>query len=101
VNAFSQLSESNLLALIEAIEKQQFMSGNRLLLARHLPSTEIETVAAEIDRLIDDGLSQSHLSYLLRMLLSERQHARAKVPKVELVWTGPEGSGAATEVRGA
>jgi phosphatidylserine/phosphatidylglycerophosphate/cardiolipin synthase-like enzyme len=100
VNAFSQLSESNLIALIEAIEKQELMSGNRLLLARHLPSTEIETVAAEIDRLIDDGLSQSHLSYLLRTLLSERQHATAKVPKVELVWTGPEGSGSSNRDTG-
>jgi phosphatidylserine/phosphatidylglycerophosphate/cardiolipin synthase-like enzyme len=93
VNALSQLSESNLIALIEAIEKQDFLSGNRLLLARHMPSSEIAAVGAEIERLIDEGLSQSHLSYLLRTLLSERQQAAAKVSKVDLVWTGPEGAG--------
>ena len=90
---FSQLSESSLLALIEAIETQGVQSDNHLMLARQLPSTEIESVATEIKRLIDEGLSQSHLLYLLRTLLSDRQREAAKVPKVNLVWTGPDGSG--------
>jgi phosphatidylserine/phosphatidylglycerophosphate/cardiolipin synthase-like enzyme len=93
VNAFSRLSESSLIELIEAIEKQRLTRGNRLLLARHLPSVEAEAVGAEIDRLIDEGLSQSHLLYLLRTLLSGRQLEASGVPKVDLVWTGPGGSG--------
>jgi len=73
VNAFSQLSESSLLALLEAIEKQGLTSGNRLLLARHLHSTEVETVGTEIDRLIGEGLSQSHFKQLATRMTAEPQ----------------------------
>jgi len=96
VSVFSRLSDSSLLALLEAIEKQGLASSNRLSLARHLPSTDIETVGTEIDRLIGEGLSPSHLLYFLRALSAARQGIAATAPRVELVWTGPEGSGAST-----
>jgi phosphatidylserine/phosphatidylglycerophosphate/cardiolipin synthase-like enzyme len=88
---FWQLPESSLLALIKAIEKQGDQNDH-LMLACQLPSTEIEAVGTEIKRLIDDGLSPSHLLYFFRAILEERRRGAARVPKVDLVWTGPEGS---------
>jgi len=62
VTVFSQLSESSLLALLNAIESQELTTANRLLLARFLPSSQTEAVGAEIDRLFGEGLQVSHLA---------------------------------------
>lgn len=90
MTAFSQLSESSLLALLRAIESEELTTGNRLLLARFLPSGETELVGAEIDRLIAEGLQPSHLAYLLKTLLRTRRHAATTAASLELVWSGPE-----------
>lgn len=90
MNAFLELSESALLRLIEMSDQESNAILNRLELSHYLHVTEVDAVATEMERLLSEGMSQHHLSYLLKAVLETRQHATSRTPKVDLVWTGIE-----------
>ena len=88
MNPFLKLSDSILLRLAEECEQGRFEVGDALQLSRRLEGAVPDAIAAELERLIGDGMSQSHLSYLLRNIVAARQSVA--VPTLQLVWTGPD-----------
>lgn len=56
----------------------------------HIPENLQQVVAAELNRLHQQGMIPAHLSYMLRLVAEERRIAQEKQDQVDLVWTGPE-----------
>ena len=92
MSAFSALSIEALRALATAYESGRLVDGSPLALAAHLPSTDAREVGDEIDRLFKSGMRLTHVSYLLRTLVADRERSGSQGPSVDLVWTGPEGN---------
>lgn len=56
----------------------------------HIPEDLQLVVAAELNRLHQQGTSPAHLSYMLKLVAEERRIAQENQDQVDLVWTGPE-----------
>ena len=55
-----------------------------------------KAVAAELQRLYDEGTVTEHLAFFLEMLADERASQQGVDSEIDLVWTGPEGPGTAS-----
>lgn len=53
----------------------------------------VNDVSHEMNRLAAQGMKPAHMSYLLQMMITERQAAQFHRDQVDLVWSGLESSG--------
>ncbi len=90
---FAQLPAAALDAVADAFECGRISSGNALALRTYVPEGQCAEIGAEIDRLINSGAHGDHIAYLLRALSFERKRTQEQIDAVELVWSGPDGSG--------
>lgn len=95
MSVFSQLSQTALLAILEAIERGRlsapFSSAN---LSAYISNPTAEMVSLELNLLVNNGMTSAQLVYLLRCLAAERDRAATLDKTLELVWTSPQVSGA-------
>lgn len=61
-----------------------------LSLHSYIPENLQQVVAAELNRLHQQGMSPVHLSYMLKLLAVERGTAQEQQDQIDLVWTGPK-----------
>lgn len=59
-------------------------------LASYVPQNLVPVIAAELNQLRQQGMTSSHMAYMLKLLAQERMAAHQKQEQVDLVWTGPE-----------
>lgn len=85
MSLFSQVSTERLRALADALDSGRLTGLDRLAMEAFLSPTAAR-------QLSDQRLDRTHLSYMLRVLIADRESARSLAPTVDLVWTGPEGS---------
>jgi phosphatidylserine/phosphatidylglycerophosphate/cardiolipin synthase-like enzyme len=91
------LSRASLLALADALQSGRLQAPvDLLVLRRHIPPDDCTAVAAYLARLAAEGFTASQTGMLLRTLAEERARTQAVGDRVSLVWTGPEGTGAAS-----
>ncbi|MBD1858641.1 phospholipase [Leptolyngbya sp. FACHB-1624] len=62
-------------------------------LANYVPEELAAAIAAELNKLRQQGMSSAHMGYLLKLLAQERTIAQQKQEQIDLVWTGPEVTG--------
>lgn len=91
------LTHSALLSLAAALETGRM--GNPIHsmgLESHVPAACRDEVAAELNRLRQEGMAPKHLAYLLRSMAVEREHSQTRSDRLDLVWTGLEVNGSAS-----
>ena len=93
----STISRATLMALADALQSGRLQAPiDVLVLRRHVPPDDCAAVGAYLARLAADGFTAAQTGTLLRALAEERARAQAVGDRVGLVWTGPEGAGAAS-----
>ena len=53
----------------------------------------VNEITYEMNQLSEQGMAKSHIAYLLRMMIAERQAAQFQHDRVDLVWSGLETPG--------
>ena len=100
MSVFSKLDRSALESLAFALEGERITSGNPLNLQQYLPANACGEVGTEIDLLIRGGIPCRQVAFVVRAVLEERDGNAVPPSRIELVWTGPEGTTAASRDTG-
>ncbi len=94
---FRQLSLPNLIGLATAIADDRLpIPVTEAALLSYVPCLLAKPVVSELNRLIDTGVTLSHLAYTLRILAEERLESQKLRDRIDLVWTGQEFSGSSS-----
>ena len=89
------LAYGNLVQVAEAIETGRLVPPfTTFSVGRHVPKEKSDLVARELTSLHDSGMQTAHIAYLLRACAEERASFHNSHRTIELVWSGPEVSGA-------
>lgn len=92
---FLSLSRPGLENLASALETGRLnFPIHPLALDAYLPSSLGPAIAAELNRLRQEGMAAQHMAYMLRLMAQERASAQERQDQISLVWTGPEVPGA-------
>ncbi len=91
-----RLSDQDLRALAAAIRSRRIAPPwTALALQRLLPSSVCAEAAADLTTLAGQGMSADQLAATLDFVVNDREQRRADAETIELVTSGPEGSGIA------
>jgi phosphatidylserine/phosphatidylglycerophosphate/cardiolipin synthase-like enzyme len=92
-----QLSLPNLISLANAIADSRLaLPLTEMALLSNVPDSLANPVAAELNRLLNNGVAPSHIAYTLRLLAEDRIETQKLRDRVDLVWTGQEFAGSAS-----
>lgn len=98
---FHALSRTRLQALADALAAGRLEPPfTTVAVQRVAPGHDASSVAAELDRLGVSGMRTPELAYLLRAIAHERAAGQRIADRIELVWSGPEHSGATSRDTG-
>jgi len=95
-DAFSQLSNTDLQALIAALRSGRLMSPySGLQVSRVVPASLCEMVRSALGQLQAEGFTPSQLATLLSCIAADRVQCRPRELPIDLVTSGPEAPGLA------
>ena len=93
-SAFSQLSGSDLTAVVRALRAGRLTETYPVVqLSSIVPKAVADSVRDALLALKSQGFNAAQVAALLETLLSDREHRDANVPSIELVTSGPEAPG--------
>lgn len=91
MSPFLTLSRPALNSIAEALETGQLrLPATPISIWSYVVDGHLPEVVAELNHLYQQGMTVSHIAYMLRLLAAERAASQAKQDQVALVWTGPE-----------
>jgi phosphatidylserine/phosphatidylglycerophosphate/cardiolipin synthase-like enzyme len=91
MSVFSQLDDTELAQLIEALQRDRLaLPISRFSLSRYISEVNLEAITAELQRLIQQNWKTATLLYLLEAIATERNRAITLERTAELVWTHPD-----------
>ena len=94
-SVFHQLSRPAMEGLTDAIAHQRLQYPfHPSALTNTVPTSLVSEIAAELNRLSEQGMQLQHIAYMLQMLAQERGRSQQKRNAIDLVWTGEEVLGA-------
>lgn len=100
-SALHALSRAQLASLAEAFESGRLGPPySSVSVHRYAGSANAVALAAELQRLDERGVQSSELGWFVRAIAVERAGTQISSDRVELVWTGPEESYAASRDTG-
>src|SRR5579883_3464830 len=92
---FLLLSRPALNGIAEALETGRLrLPATSVSISSYVIGSHLSKVVAELNQLHQQGMTVSHIAYMLRLLSSERAASQVKQDQIDLVWTGPEVLGA-------
>jgi phosphatidylserine/phosphatidylglycerophosphate/cardiolipin synthase-like enzyme len=102
VTPLVRLSEPSITALADALRGARIMPPYSGIAVRQFVSeSDSASLAGELQRLSDSGMSGVHIAKVLDAIVAERSRTERIENLVELVWTGPESVAAGTRDTGA
>ena len=85
------LSRPALKDLATALETERFsFPVHAFALTTYVPEPLVGAIAAELNQLWQQGMTSTHMAYMLKWVAQERAIAHQNQERVNLVWTGPE-----------
>jgi hypothetical protein len=96
IDTLQHLSVADLSALAAALRSGRLSAPfNHVAVKRYCPGGVAIDLAADFDRLANEGMQAKHLALLLDTVAETRARTHSIGDLVELVWTGPEAPGVA------
>jgi PLD-like domain len=90
-SAFQRLNRLALLGLADAIASNRLRLPCQLIaLSSHIPTSVIQIIQLELNRLQAEGMKAEHIAYMLKLLANERQQTQNQHDAIDIVWTGEE-----------
>ena len=94
LSPFLKLSFPMLSGLATALEMERLNYPYQpISLGSYVSAEQVRDISHEMNRLSGKGMSRSHIAYLLRMMMAERQSAQFQRDRIDLVWSGLETPG--------
>jgi phosphatidylserine/phosphatidylglycerophosphate/cardiolipin synthase-like enzyme len=91
MSPFLKLSRPALNGIADALEAGRLGPPvSPVSLCGYVEAESLSAVVSELNQLYQQGMTISHIAYMLRLLAAERAQSQAKQDLVDLVWTGPE-----------
>ena len=91
---FLKLTLPMLAGLATALEMERLSYPYQSIsLSLYISTPWVNDITDEINRLSEQGMTKSHVAYLLRVMIAERQATQFQHDRVDLVWSGLETPG--------
>jgi len=91
VSIFHQLSQPALEGLADSLSRQSIqLPCSPTALIHTVPTALIGQISAELNQLKTQGMAESHLAYMLKLVAQERKQSQTQRDAIDLVWTGEE-----------
>jgi phosphatidylserine/phosphatidylglycerophosphate/cardiolipin synthase-like enzyme len=96
LHSFQRLGTQHLAALVAALQEGRLVPPFSLsAVSAYVPREEARDLYAALVALEGEGMQARHLAFSLALLLEEKRERQRMEDRLSLVWTGPDGGGAA------